>query len=445
MPDMRRGTRTFLTAWSLLIAVLLVFAGFLLGMDPQIGGTVRDVFGVGFSEGSDYGLQQEVLDKLEQSYYKEIDPKVLKVGAIDGMLAGLEDPYTVYMDPEEYVSWREMTSGSYSGVGIVVVFKDHLVTAASVFKGSPAEAAGIQKDDVVLAVDGMSSEGRTLDQVVGDMKGPADTTVVLKMWRPAVTSTTTTSTTSPPSSTDTTSPDAQAAGNSGDPTVDLSALTAGGETTDYTLTRKEITIPSTDRKTLTVDGKKVALISLYQFAEASAGDLRAEVTTAVQTDHVDAIILDLRGNGGGLLTSAIDVASIFIAKGPIVSTEGLHSSKDVLSAEGDAFADVPLYVLVDKYTASASEIVSGALQDYGRATLVGETTFGKGLVQTLEPLSNGGAIKVTTAVYLTPKGRDINAKGITPDVVAPDDPQTTNVDEGLQAVEHLISSASAPK
>lgn len=431
-----------MTAWSLLIAVLLVFAGFLLGMDPQIGGAVRDVFGVGFSGGSDYGLQQEVLDKLEQSYYKEIDPKVLKAGAIDGMLAGLKDPYTVYMDPEEYASWREMTSGSYSGVGIVVAFKDHLVTAASVFKGSPAAAAGIQKDDVVLAVDGVSSEGRTLDQVVGDMKGPADTTVVLKMWRPAVTSTTTTTA---PSSTDTTIPDAQATGDAGDPTVDLSGLPAGGETKDYTLTRKEITIPSTDRKTLTVDGKKVALISLYQFAEASAGDLRAEVTTAVQTDHVAAIILDLRGNGGGLLTSAIDVASIFIDTGVIVSTEGLHSAKEVLSANGGAFADVPLYVLVDEYTASASEIVSGALQDYGRATLMGETTFGKGLVQTLEPLTNGGAIKVTTAVYLTPKGRDINAKGITPDVVAPDDPQTTNVDEGLQAVEHLISSASASK
>ena len=128
------------------------------------------------------------------------------------------------------------------------------------------------------------------------------------------------------------------------------------------------------------------------------------------------------------------MASIFIDTGVIVSTEGLHSPKEVLSATGDAFTDVPLYVLVDEYTASASEIVSGALQDYGRATLVGETTFGKGLVQTLEPLSNGGAIKVTTAVYLTPKGRDINATGISPDVVAPDDPQTTDVDEGLEAV-----------
>lgn len=429
-----------MTAWSLLIAVLLMFAGFLLGMDPQIGGAVHDVFGVGFSGGDDYRLQQEALGKLEQSYYKEIDPEVLHIGAIDGMLAGLDDPYTVYMDPEEYASWQEMTSGSYSGVGIVVVMKDHVVTAASVFEASPAAAAGIQQDDVVVAVDGVSSEGRTLDQVVGDIKGPADTTVVLKMWRPAVSATTTTIA---PSSSDTTSPDGQATEDDGDPTVDLSGLPAGGETKDYTLTRKEIRIPSTDRETLTVDGKKVALISLYQFAEASADDLRAEVTTAVQTDKVAAIILDLRGNGGGLLTSATDVASIFIDTGVIVSTEGLHSAKEVLSATGDAFADVPLYVLVDEYTASASEIVSGALQDYGRATLVGETTFGKGLVQTLEPLSNHGAIKVTTAVYLTPKGRDINATGISPDVVAPDDPQTTDVDEGLEAVLDLIGAPAS--
>jgi carboxyl-terminal processing protease len=440
---MSSGTRTFVTAWSLLIAVLLIFAGFLLGMDPQIGGAVSDVFGVEPYDGADYRLQQEVLDKLEQSYYKEIDPKVLQVGAIDGMLAGLADPYTVYMDPEEYASWRDMTSGSYSGVGIVVVMKDHLVTAASVFEASPAATAGIQQDDVVVAVDGVSSDGRTLDQVVGDIKGAADTTVVLKMWRPAVTATTTTTA---PSSGETTSTELQGTENDGDPTVDLSGLPAGGETKDYILTRREISIPSTDMETLTVDGKKVALIALYQFAEASADDLRAEVETAVQTDKVAAIILDLRGNGGGLLTSAVDVASIFIDTGVIVSTEGLHFDKEILSANGDAITtDVPLYVLVDEYTASASEIVSGALQDYGRATLVGDTTFGKGLVQTLEQLSNGGAIKVTTQVYLTPKGRDINAKGITPDVVAPDDPQTTDADEGLEAVKDLIAGASASK
>jgi len=156
---------------------------------------------------------------------------------------------------------------------------------------------------------------------------------------------------------------------------------------------------------------------------------------------VDAVVLDLRGNGGGLLNEGVDVASIFIPEGDIVSTEGLHSPKQVYEATGGAYPDVPLYVLTDPHTASASEIVAGALQDYKRATLVGETTFGKGLVQSIEALSNGGALKATTAVYLTPKGRDINKKGIIPDVLAPDDPTTTSVDETLQAVLKLIAGA----
>ena len=139
------------------------------------------------------------------------------------------------------------------------------------------------------------------------------------------------------------------------------------------------------------------------------------------------------------------VASIFIRTGVIVSTEGLHSKEVELRASGNAVDPVPLYVLCDKYSASASEIVAGALQDYSRATLVGETTFGKGLVQSIEPLSNEGALKVTTAVYLTPKGRDINETGIVPDVVAPDDPATKDIDETVQKVLELIASGSSSR
>ena len=160
-------------------------------------------------------------------------------------------------------------------------------------------------------------------------------------------------------------------------------------------------------------------------------------------DQVDAIILDLRSNGGGLLEPGGRRGQhLHPRRGVIVSTEGLHSPKQVYKATGDAYPNIPLYVLTDPYTASASEIVAGALQDYDRATLVGETTFGKGLVQSIEPLSNGGALKATTAVYLTPKGRDINKKGIVPDVVAPDDPATTGVDETVQAALKLITGAA---
>jgi carboxyl-terminal processing protease len=318
---------------------------------------------------------------------------------------------------------------------MVVELKDHLVTIISLFKNSPADVAGIRPGDIIVAVNGTSTSGQNIDQVVGEIKGVDGTTVKLELYRPPTSTTSTTvagatSTTTTTDETDTTE------------TVDTSQLPPGGTTQQYTLTRKTIAIPVTERQTLTAGGKQVALIKFFAFSSGSAKALRAEVQKAVVDDHVAAIILDLRNNGGGLLNEGIDVASIFIPSGRIVSTQGLHSPEEVYNAEGDAYAQTPLYVLTNPYTASASEIVSGALQDYKRATLVGETTFGKGLVQTIEGLSNGGAIKVTTAVYLTPKGRDINKKGIAPDVVAPDDPNTPNVDETVQKALDLIAAAT---
>jgi carboxyl-terminal processing protease len=440
---MHNGAKTALVAViSVVIAAALLFAGVLLGMNPGVGSAVRDFFG--WNYGSDVevdsDLQQEILQKLESTYYKEVDPETVAVGAIDGMLASVGDPYTIYYDPEEYAALKEETSGSYGGVGMTVQMSDRLVTVISVFEDSPAEAAQIRKGDIVVSVDGVSTSGRTLEEVVADIKGPEGTTVALEMYRPAASATT-----------DTTEADGTAGDSEEETTddttaitVDLAELPTGGVAKDYTLTRRSIIIPTTDTETLDASGKKVALIAFYTFNNEHASDeLRSDVEKAIDQDKVDAIILDLRSNGGGLLDSAIEVAGIFIDSGVIVSTEGLHSPEQVYSASGEAYEDVPLYVLTDPYTASASEIVAGALQDYGRATIVGETTFGKGLVQSIEPLSNGGALKVTTAVYLTPKGRDINAKGVSPDIVAPDDPETETVDETVETVLDLISGRSA--
>jgi carboxyl-terminal processing protease len=297
----------------------------------------------------------------------------------------------------------------------------------------------------MLAVDGVPTDGENLDEVVGRIKGAEGSQVVLRVYRPPVATTTTSVVSSggetgetPGTSSTTTTEDL-------DSTADSSQLPPGGETKDYTLTRRAIDIPVTDSEVLSVGAKKVAFITFYAFSAGSAKALRDQVRKAVETDRVDAIILDIRSNGGGLLNEAVDVASIFIPDGEIVSTEGLHSPEQVYRASGGAYTNTPLFVLTDQYTASASEIVSGALQDDKRATLVGETTFGKGLVQSIEPLSNGGALKVTTAVYLTPKGRDINNKGIAPDVVAPDDPSTPDIDECLQAALGLIGGAAASK
>lgn len=431
---MSRSVKAALLAVAgLVAALLLISGGFLLGISPDVGGAVRDLLPgtVSTTSGEDFALQKEVFTRLEQTFYRPVDDAILEQAAIDGMVAGLDDPYTVYMDPEEYASFQEDASGSYSGVGMVVEMKDGLVTIVSTFKGSPAEQAGIKSGDIIVAVDGESVTGKNLNEVVGAIKGVEGTTVVLDIYRPPVSTTTTT----------------EAIGSTGSTEpgpADVSNLPVGGEATTYTLVRKTIEIPVTETEALTTaDGKKVAHISFFTFSEGSAADLRAEVQRAVEVDKVDAIILDLRSNGGGLLNEAVDVASIFIPSGVVVSTEGLHSPKQVYSVSGQAYAAVPLYVLTDPYTASASEIVSGALQDHKRATLLGETTFGKGLVQSISGLSNAGALKVTTAVYYTPNGRDINQTGITPDVMAPDDPLTEDIDETVEAALELIAGGSS--
>ncbi len=446
---MRNSTKVpLLVLAGFVAALILIFGGMILGLEPRVESALRSTLpaswtGTGAGT-ADSQLQQEILNKLESTYYIQVDPTVLKTDAINGMVAGLSDPYTVYFDPTEYASFKEETSGSYTGVGMTVEMKNRLVTIVSTFKGSPADLAGIKSGDVIIGVDGVTTDGLNLDEVVGKIKGAEGSQVVLKLYRPPFVETTTTTTgSSSGAAGGNTSTSTTSTTEALDTTADSSQLPPGGVTTDYTLVRKAIAIPVTESKMLTVGSKKVALISFFTFSDGSSKALREEVRKAVDTDKVDAIILDLRSNGGGLLNEAIDVASIFIPSGEIVSTKGLHSPEQVYDATGGAYANVPLYVLTDPYTASASEIVSGALQDDKRATLVGETTFGKGLVQSLEPLSNGGALKVTTAVYLTPKGRDINKKGIAPDVVAPDNPNTPNVDETVQAALGLIGGTKA--
>jgi carboxyl-terminal processing protease len=439
---MRRSLKIpLLIVGGLVAAILLVTGGFLLGARDDLNSALQGLFPVagGSSEpGESSALQKEVLDKLDSTYYKAVDDSKLHTAAIDGMVAALDDPYTVYWDPTEYAAFKASSSGSYTGLGMSVEMKGGLVTIVSTFKQSPAALAGIKAGDIVVAVDGDPVDGKTLEMVVKLMKGGAEgTSVKVEIYRPpasALTTTTTLGTVDGSSTTTTTDPAA---------TADTSHLPLGGQKQEYTLVRKNIEIPVTETKILQAGDKKVALIGFFTFSQGSAAALRTAVRQAIALDEVDAIILDLRSNGGGLLDQAVDVASIFIPDGQvIVSTEGLHSPKQVYKASGDAYPNIPLYVLTDPYTASASEIVSGALQDYSRATLVGETTFGKGLVQSIEPLSNGGALKATTAVYLTPKGRDINHQGILPNVTAPDDPATTSVDETVEAALKLIASAA---
>lgn len=437
---MHSGAKTIVVVVASIVAgVLLLSAGFVMGLDPRVGGAVRGLF-PGATETStpsseSFSLQREVLEKLKATYYQEVDWSALQDAAIDGMLAGLGDPYTIYLDPKEYAAFLEDASGVYSGVGMAVEMKDRLVTVVSTFRDSPAQLAGIQAGDIIVSVDGVSTDGQHLDEVVRRIKGPEGTTVTVEIYRFASTATTQ----AKEAGQNSTEEAAQEVEGS---TADNSTLPLGGELKQYILTRKKIHIPVVEERTLRIDGKDVALIRFFTFSEGSADALRFEIERAIREEEASALILDLRSNGGGLLDQAVAVSSLFLPPGePVVSTEGLHSPKQVYKSIGGPFTQVPLYVLTDEYTASASEIVCGALQDHRRAVLVGETTFGKGLVQSLERLSNGGAIKVTTAVYLTPSGRGINQTGVEPDIEAPDNPDTAEVDETVEAVLDLIGSS----
>lgn len=420
---MKHFVRTaLLFVFGISLAVVLLAAGVFLGHQADVervfdellpGGARQVVVGADRS----FPLQEEVLDSLEEHFYREVDPEELEDDAVRGLLKGLEDDYTAYLDPEEYAKFKEHAGGSYSGVGMSVELKGQLVTVVSTFKGSPALEAGIKPGDVIVSVDGESTKGLGLEEVVRRIKGPEGSKVRLGIY-------------------DTSKADAVVLTELPD---DLSHFPEGA-IREHELVRKEIQVPVVEAKTTEVADKKVVHLAFFGFSEGSSRRLREEVRAAVEEERADAILLDLRRNGGGLLHEAVDVASIFLEEGIIVTTEGLHSAKEVYRARGKAFVDIPLYVLIDEFSASASEIVAGAVQDSKRATIVGETSFGKGLVQQITPLSNGGALKVTTAVYLTPSGRDINKKGIEPQVAAVDDLSTPDVDEALDRTLELIGA-----
>jgi len=342
-------------------------------------------------------LQEKIIEQLQARYYKRIDVAKLGLASIDGMLASLKDPWTVYLTAEEMRQFTEVTEGKYSGVGASLEKKDQRLLIVTVFDGSPAQKAGLKPGDQIIAVDGRPTADLSLQSSIAYIKGKAGTTVTLRV-----------------------------------------VPADGGKPRAVTIVRRQIHIPLTTAKTLTSSGRRVAYIELTQFSEGAGAQVAADLRKAVR-DGASAVVFDLRDNGGGLLTEAVDVASDFIVSGPIVSTQGLHSPRQVLKAEGGHVTLLPVVLLVNGFTASASEIVTGALQDYHRAVVVGTRTFGKGLVQNIVNLPGGAALKLTTAIYLTPNGRDINKRGITPDELVRDNPKKPG-DEQLQAALRYLAA-----
>lgn len=295
--------------------------------------------------------------------------------AIDGMMRSVHDPYTVFLTPKEFAALNQGLDGSnFGGVGIVIQQDDrtHYIRVSNVIPDAPADKAGVQQDDLIVSIDGISTKGMTPQQASGHLRGKEGTLVRLGIER------------------------------------DGKMLAA-----PISITRAKIHDVSVFEKMLP---NKIGYVELTVFGLDTGSELAAALDR-LQQEGVRAIVLDLRDNGGGYLDAAIAVSSKFISSGPIVSVEQRASDVTTWEADDTAIAPLPLAVLVNGHTASASEITSGAIQDSGVGTIVGTRTFGKGVVQTIFPLGDGSAIKVTTARYLTPHNRNINHIGIQPNIV----------------------------
>ena len=297
--------------------------------------------------------------------------------AIRGMLASLNDPYTRFLDPKQFKEMRIDTSGELMGVGIQLSLdtKTKELVVVSPIEGTPASRAGVLSKDVIVSIDGNSTKGMSTEDAVKLIRGPEGSDVVLGLRR-------------------------------------------GDQVLDVPLTRARIEINAvTYRLNKTQDQRKIGYIRLKQFNANAAKEMR-QAAKSLEEQGAEGYVLDLRGNPGGLLEASIDIARQWLNEGIIVSTRTREGIRDVRRATGSAITDKPLVVLIDQGSASASEILSGSLQDNSRAELVGQKTFGKGLVQAVRGLSDGSGLTVTIAKYLTPKGTDIHKNGIEPDVTS---------------------------
>ena len=386
----RRIATPFLAA---LLPVLLVVGVWLGGHPEYLPGFARDVL-VQDDQGRVY---DEAIDEIADNFYRPVDRDQLLDESLAGAVKSLDDRFSTYFDPKAYSEFDEATRGAFEGVGMTVAESERGLRVVTVFDGSPALAAGIRAGDVITEVDGESLQGQTAEQATTRIKGKAGTPVKLTI----------------------------VSGSRPPRTVELK--------------RARVDVPVVESGMERSGGRRIGHVRLFSFTSGAHGEVRDAVDDLLDKG-ADGIVLDLRDNGGGLLGEAVLVSSIFIDDGPVVSTKGRSRPRRVLEASGDAIdGDVPVAVLVDRESASASEIVAGALQDRGRAVVVGTRTFGKGVFQEVTELPNGGALDLTVGEYFTPKGRNLGGKGVQPSVAARDDAATKNRDEALEVAVRTVA------
>jgi len=326
----------------------------------------------------------DIFERIRSTYVEEVEDKELIEAAINGMLTSL-DPHSSYLPPKDFEDMQVETKGEFGGLGIEVTQEDGFVKVVSPIDDTPAARAGIQSGDFITHVDGESVLGMTLDDAVEKMRGPVGSEIIISIVREGE-----------------------------------------DEPFDVTIIRDTIKLTAVRVRT---EGRAVVL-RVTSFTEQTFSDLADGLQTEVEAngglDNIDGFVLDLRNNPGGLLNQAVAVSDAFLEEGEIVSTRGRNpQDTDRYNAEpGDLAEGKPIVVLINGGSASASEIVAGALQDHHRAILVGEKSFGKGSVQTIMPLQGEGAMRLTTARYYTPSGRSIQSLGVAPDILVKQQPST---------------------
>lgn len=373
-------------------AILVVVIGMVMGLSLSIGGGLLsradkpDADELAWEQAQ---LFAEVMARVKQEYIEPIDDNELFESAIRGMINNL-DAHSQYLDADEYRDIRISTTGNYSGVGIEVGQVDGAIRVITPIAGSPAARSGMRSGDQIISVDGVSVEESNIHDIVGRMRGRPGSKISITVLR-------------------------------------------DGDAIIHDMRREIIRVASVHYELLS---PSFGYVRLSQFSEATARELSRAIDAMQDTNDgmLDGLILDLRNNPGGVLDAAVDVSDLFLDSGIIVTADGRTSdARFTRSAHrGDVLDGAELVILVNKGSASASEIVAGALQDHGRAVVIGTTTFGKGLVQTVMPLSQGRAIKLTTSRYYTPSGDSIHETGITPDVYVEGTPGQPDLSSGAQ-------------
>jgi carboxyl-terminal processing protease len=370
--------------------VALVVGLYLGGHPSDLPSPVRDAF-----VDDTAAVQSDAIEVIQDNYQRKISRQRLETGSLRGMVDVLDDRFSHYFTPREYGVFQESIGGEFSGVGMTVVEGRRGLVVTGVFKGSPADRARIRQGDVIVAVDGESIAGESSALATARIKGKPGTFVRL-------------------------------------------TLAHRGSTRKVRIKRERITVPVVESQLRELDGKRLGEVGIASFTSGVHGQLRRSVRRLLKRG-AKGFVIDLRQNGGGLLSEAVLVSSVFVPKGVVVTTSGRKQPRRVLRAVGDAITRKPLVVLVDRGTASASEIVTAALKERLGAKVVGRRTFGKGVFGQIFNLENGGALDLTLGNYFTPRGRNLGGRGIRPDVRVTDDPDTAR-DEALARALSLLAA-----